>query len=99
MLMELIVDMESRLWWHSRHTGHTTLLMKSVMKSVLTYTKRKYQATADMAWLGVGTVKMCGMEMPNAPATLMPSPMILLIQQNLTLTRPTMTQTQQAKSL
>ena len=99
MLMELIVDMGSRLWWHSRHTEHITLLMKSVIESVLTYTKRKYQATADTAWLGARTVEMYGMVMPNAPATLMTSPLILLIQQNLTLTRPTMAQTHQAKGL
>ena len=73
--------------------------MKSVTENVLTYTKEEYQATADTAWLDARTVEMCGMVMPNAPATLMTSPLIMLIQQNLTLTRPTMTQTQQAKSL
>ena len=99
MLMELIVDMESRLWWHSQHTEHITLLMKSVIENVLTYTKKEYQATADTAWLDARTVGMYGMEMPNAPATLMTSPSILLIQQNLTLTRPTMAQTHQVKGL
>ena len=51
----------------------------SATENVLTYMKRKYQATADTAWLGAKIVGMYGMGMPNAPATLMTTHSLLLL--------------------
>ena len=69
-----MANMESRLWWHLQHTDRITLSMMSATENVLTYMKKEYQATADTAWLGAKIVEMYGMEMPNAPVTLMTTP-------------------------
>ena len=74
-----MANMESRLWWHLQHTDRITLSMMSATENVLTYMKKGYQATADTAWLGAKIVGMYGMGMPNAPATLMTTPSLLLL--------------------
>ena len=74
-----MANMESRLWWRLQHTGRITLSMMSATENVLTYMKKKNQATADTAWLGAKIVGMYGMGMPNAPATLMTTPSLLLL--------------------